>query len=168
MRSFITTLTLVFALGGAAVLADNDGQPPLNIDRMLTAIGFLFLAVFVLLPLYSAAVRLWLSDRVTPVGLRAFNLPNGSIRAMLGLLIVGAFVIVLAHGLSFPANSSAYFSQIITAFGTLAGSVTGFYFGSRGSVAPKGDRTGAAARTTTDTAATAAGVGTVIHTVSDG
>ena len=47
---------------------------------------------------------------------------------MLALLIVGSFVNILVFGAEvFPDH----FEQVITAFGTLAGSVIGFYFGGR-------------------------------------
>ena len=60
--------------------------------------------------------------------LRGLNLPRGSVRAMLALFIVGSFVNVLVFGAAvFPDH----FEQVITAFGTLAGSVIGFYFGGR-------------------------------------
>lgn len=60
--------------------------------------------------------------------LRGLNLPRGSVRAMLALLIVGSFVNILVFGAEvFPDH----FEQVITAFGTLAGSVIGFYFGGR-------------------------------------
>ena len=60
--------------------------------------------------------------------LRGLNLPRGSVRAMLALFIVGSFVNVLVFGAQvFPDH----FEQVITAFGTLAGSVIGFYFGGR-------------------------------------
>ena len=60
--------------------------------------------------------------------LRGLNLPRGSVRAMLALLIVGSFVNILVFGAAvFPDH----YDQVITAFGTLAGSVIGFYFGGR-------------------------------------
>ena len=60
--------------------------------------------------------------------LRGLNLPRGSVRAMLALLIVGSFVNVLVFG---AKVFSDHYTQVITAFGTLAGSVIGFYFGGR-------------------------------------
>ena len=64
-------------------------------------------------------------------GLRAFNLPLGSIRGMLALLAVGSFVIVLTLG----GEAIANFDQVVTAFGTLTGAIIGFYFGGRSSTA---------------------------------
>ena len=47
---------------------------------------------------------------------------------MLALVIVGSFVNILLFG----ANVfEEHFEQIVTAFGTLAGAVTGFYFAGR-------------------------------------
>ena len=47
---------------------------------------------------------------------------------MLALLIVGSFVNVLLFGASVLGD---HFEQVVTAFGTLAGAVTGFYFAGR-------------------------------------
>lgn len=57
--------------------------------------------------------------------LRGLALPRGSIRAMLAIAIVGSFLIYLVFG----DNNT----NVITAFGTLSGAVTGFYFGGRAS-----------------------------------
>lgn len=51
---------------------------------------------------------------------------------MLALIIIGSFVNVLLFGKGQLGDS---FAEVITAFGTLAGSVTGFYFGTRSSQA---------------------------------
>lgn len=45
-----------------------------------------------------------------------------------GMLIVGSFVNVLLFGASVMGD---HFEQVVTAFGTLAGAVTGFYFAGR-------------------------------------
>jgi uncharacterized membrane protein required for colicin V production len=55
-------------------------------------------------------------------------LPKGSIRAILGLLIVGEFINFLLFGSKIIGDA---FNSILAAFGTLAGAVTGFYFGAR-------------------------------------
>ncbi len=67
--------------------------------------------------------------------LRGLNLPNGSIRSMMALLIVGSFVNFLIFGAPL-IQDTATSTNIITAFGTLSGSVIGFYFGSRTSAPP--------------------------------
>lgn len=131
------------ATGQPVEVPSQAAQPP-DIDELMTAIYVLFGFVLIGMPLYSTAVRVWASGGTEPVGPRAFNLPNGSIRAMLGLLTVGTFVLVLAYGLSFSQGSSPFFGQVITAFATLAGSVTGFYFGGR-SAAPAPPAAGAGA-----------------------
>ena len=84
-------------------------------------------------------------------GLRAFNLPRGSIRGMLALLAVGSFVIVLTLGGGIASKTTTTidggtttttikttrpidnFDQVVTAFGTLTGAIIGFYFGGRSS-----------------------------------
>ena len=62
---------------------------------------------------------------------RALFLPNGSFRAMLSMLVVGSFVNVLLGGM-FHEGAVQNFDQVVTAFGTLSGSIVGFYFGARG------------------------------------
>ena len=47
---------------------------------------------------------------------------------MIALVIVGSFLNVLAFG---GSTLGDHFNSVLTAFGTLSGSVTGFYFGSR-------------------------------------
>ena len=56
--------------------------------------------------------------------LKGLNLPEGSIRAIVALLIVGSFVNLLLFGSSIMDE---HFEQVVTAFATLAGAVTGFY-----------------------------------------
>ena len=85
----------------------------------------LVLLVLIGAPVYANWARR--SDESSK-SLRGLNLPRGSVRAMLALFIVGSFVNVLVFGAQvFPDH----FEQVITAFGTLAGSVIGFYFGGR-------------------------------------
>ena len=60
--------------------------------------------------------------------LRGLNLPRGSIRSMLALLAVGSFVNVLVLGAPVLGE---HFDSILAAFGTLTGSIIGFYFGNR-------------------------------------
>ena len=65
--------------------------------------------------------------------LRGLNLPRGSIRAMLALLVVGTFMNFLVFGGS--AFDGETFDKILAALVGLTGSVIGFYFGGR-SAAP--------------------------------
>ena len=87
----------------------------------LSLLGLVLLAA----PIYAICARR--SDESSE-SLRGLNLPRGSVRAMLALLIVGSFVNVLVFGAAVFPN---HFEQVVTVFGTLAGSVTGFYFGGR-------------------------------------
>lgn len=89
----------------------------------------LFLAIFAVLPVVSAVTswkRIGAGNGSTD--LRAFNLPRGSVRAMLALLAVGSFVVLLTMGC--PT------SEVVTAFGTLIGAVVGVYFGGRAAAPP--------------------------------
>ena len=90
----------------------------------------LVLLVLIGAPIYANWARR--SDESSK-SLRGLNLPRGSVRAMLALLIVGSFINILVFGAQvFPGH----FEQVITAFGTLAGSVIGFYFGGRNASPP--------------------------------
>ena len=84
----------------------------------------LLLLILLAAPVY-AAMR---SRHAGSEALKGLNLPEGSVRAMLALLIVGSFVNVLLFGADVLKDQ---FEQVITAFGTLAGAVTGFYFAGR-------------------------------------
>ncbi|MCY3878834.1 MAG: hypothetical protein OXF74_06605 [Rhodobacteraceae bacterium] len=84
----------------------------------------LLAVVLVAAPVYAA----WKSSSSTAGPLKGLNLPEGSVRAMLALLIVGSFVNVLLFGSNVLGSN---FEQVVTAFGTLAGAVTGFYFAGR-------------------------------------
>ena len=84
----------------------------------------LLLLVLLAAPVYAAMRSRHAGSEV----LKGLNLPEGSVRAMLALLIVGSFVNVLLFGSSTLGD---HFEQVITAFGTLAGAVTGFYFAGR-------------------------------------
>lgn len=83
---------------------------------LLVAIGF---------PIYSCAVGKRFQDKKE---LRGLNMPRGSIRAILALIVVGSFVNVLVFGASALGDS---YEPTIAAFGTLTGSIIGFYFGNR-------------------------------------
>ena len=64
---------------------------------------------------------------------RALNLPRGSIRALLALVIVGSFAILLVFAPFLEEVKESNLDKVIVAFGTLTGAVTGFYFGGRAS-----------------------------------
>ena len=86
--------------------------------------GVLLVLILLAAPLYAV----WRSWSEGSEILKGLNLPEGSVRAMLALLIVGSFVNVLLFGANVLGD---HFEQVLTAFGTLAGAVTGFYFAGR-------------------------------------
>lgn len=83
----------------------------------------------IVLVLYPVVARLRAPPEAAPP--RGLNLPRGSVRSMLALLIVGAFVVVAIFGAE--AFESEDYQHVITILGTLAGPILGFYFGSRNS-----------------------------------
>ena len=91
--------------------------------------GLLFIVVFIGLPLFSRCkYNALIEGKEPPTPLTALNLPQGSVRSMLALAIVGTFLNVLAFG---GCILGMNFNSVLAAFGTLTGSVLGFYFGSR-------------------------------------
>ncbi|MCY4446004.1 MAG: hypothetical protein OXC02_06055 [Rhodobacteraceae bacterium] len=91
----------------------------------------LLLLILIAAPIYSNC----LTKKMNLNSFKGLNLPEGSVRAMLALLIVGSFVNVLLFGADVLGDN---FEQVITAFGTLAGAVTGFYFAGRKSDSKEG------------------------------
>lgn len=63
--------------------------------------------------------------------LKGLALPQGSVRALLAFLVLGSFVIFVFFGKN--AVNDDQFNTVLTAFATLTGAVTGFYFGTGGS-----------------------------------
>lgn len=80
----------------------------------------ILLVILVLAPIYA------LFGKGAPK--KGLNLPAGSVRAKLALIIVSSFVNVLLFGSTYLGEN---FEQVITALGTLTGAVSGFYFAGR-------------------------------------
>ena len=99
-----------------------------SIWPMLIAEGILLFLVLVALPIH--AIKRAKGSNVAD--LRGLALPQGSVRSMLALTVVGSFVIFLVFGgLALPTD--ARFTEIVAALTGIAGTVVGFYFGSGGS-----------------------------------
>ena len=75
-------------------------------------------------------MRSWFMTRPGDAPLKGLALPEGSVRGLLAFLVVGSFIIFIFFGEA--AVTDENFKTILTAFGTLTGAVTGFYFGTRG------------------------------------
>lgn len=60
--------------------------------------------------------------------LRALNLPRGSVRGILALVIVGSFILMLVFGGNVFGEK---FETVVAALGSLSAAVIGFYFGAR-------------------------------------
>ena len=95
-----------------------------NAAPLMWAGSFLFAIVLIGLPLLA----IWVGQK-DKMPLKGLGLPAGSVRSMLALMTVGAFVVVATFGQS--ALGSEY-ERVLTTLATLAGPVLGFYFGSRG------------------------------------
>ena len=93
----------------------------------------LLLSVFIFMPIYSYRVSKYPANKdeteqSSLPKLKGLNLPAGSVRSMIALLVVGSFVNFLIFG---DPVLGKHFDKILAAFGTLSGSVIGFYFGNR-------------------------------------
>jgi hypothetical protein len=106
-----TVASTASAAGGGANIA------PLVIGALV-----LFLLIFAFW--LVAVLRTKAEDRSNPL-----TVPSGSMRAILAVTIIGGFVIFLFFGSSAVTGDS--FDKVLAAFAALAGSATGFYFGSR-------------------------------------
>lgn len=106
-----------------ASLATGDFVP------LLIAESILLLITLVILPGYAA----WKGRAGPQASLKGLALPQGSVRSMLALTVVGSFVVFLVFGApAMPADSSR-FTEIVAALTGIAGTVVGFYFGGNGS-----------------------------------
>lgn len=133
-KSFGLAVVLALVFTASPAFAQNEvdtatataGQDILSWKSPLVVVECLWLVLIGIgAPVYSS----WVSKPSTDTSnLRGLNLPRGSIRGILALLIVGSFVNVLVLGGPILGNS---FDIVVSAFGALTGSIIGFYFGSR-------------------------------------
>ncbi len=102
-------------------------------NTLLYALVALFIVVFVIMPLACLLIGCCLrkDGGARFEGTKGLYLPEGSIRAMLALAIVGAFIIVVILGPLIDGLKES-FDKVLAAFSALTGAVTGFYFGNRG------------------------------------
>ena len=120
----------------ATPISEQDGssQAALSWASPLVLVQSLWMALIAIgAPLYSKWVCKKCGEPSDRSELRGLNLPRGSIRSMLALLAVGSFVNVLVLG---APVLGGHFNSILAAFGTLTGSIIGFYFGNRSATTP--------------------------------
>ena len=111
-----------------AATAGSTAMEMSNILPLLIAEGALLLLVLTALPVYA----IWKAKTSTDVVLKGLALPQGSVRSMLALTVVGSFVVFLIFGgAALPTGTR--FTEIVAALTGIAGTVVGFYFGSGGS-----------------------------------
>ena len=106
-----------------ARLASDDFVP------LLIAESILLVITLVGLPVYAA----WKARMNSDVPLRGLALPQGSVRSMLALTVVGSFIVFLVFGAPAMPPESSRFTEIVAALTGIAGTVVGFYFGGNGS-----------------------------------
>ena len=99
-----------------------------DILPLLIAESVLLLIVLVALPIYAACK----SKSQDNLPLKGLALPQGSVRSMLALTVVGSFVVFLVFGGPVFSENDR-FTEIVAALTGVAGTIIGFYFGSRGS-----------------------------------
>ena len=110
------------AVAGTAAIQTGNYVP------LMVAEGILLLLVLIALPIYA----IWKAKASEGVTLKGLALPQGSLRSMLALTVVGSFVIFLIFGGAALPNGTR-FTEIVAALTGIAGTVVGFYFGSGGS-----------------------------------
>ena len=99
-----------------------------DIWPLLIAESVLLVVILVLLPAFA----IWRARNQDGAALKGLALPQGSVRSMLALTVVGSFVVFLVFGGSaLPGN--ARFTEVVAALTGVAGTIVGFYFGSKGS-----------------------------------
>ena len=96
-----------------------------DIWPLVVAEGILLFITLVVLPLYAV----WKAQARQDLPLKGLALPQGSVRSMLALTVVGSFVVFLIFGgVSVPSGTR--FTEIVAALTGIAGTIVGFYFGS--------------------------------------
>lgn len=108
--------------GNISSIAGGDIWP------LVVAESILLFVTLVALPLYAAY-----KAHVHPdLPLKGLALPQGSVRSMLALTVVGSFIVFLIFGgVSLPSGTR--FTEVVAALTGIAGTIVGFYFGSGGS-----------------------------------
>ena len=109
--------------GDAINLATGDFVP------LLVAESILLIITLVALPVYAA----WKARTRNDVPLKGLALPQGSVRSMVALTVVGSFVVFLVFGARALPQEGSRFTEIVAALTGIAGTVVGFYFGGNGS-----------------------------------
>ena len=102
-----------------------------NFLPLILAESILLFIVLIVLPII-AICRTRTQDAAQ---LKGLALPQGSVRSMLALAIVGSFVVFLVFG-GIVTSIDGHFTEIVAALTGIAGTVVGFYFGSGGSGKP--------------------------------
>ncbi len=118
---FVCTLELLFAQTNGA---SSSAGRPCYWSQPLVWVEIVYITIVLAAGFLCTRFR---SGGNTSANLKGMNLPEGTIRSMLALIIVGSFVIFLVLG-----SELKNFESVVTAFGTLAGAVLGFYFAHRG------------------------------------
>lgn len=119
----------------AAQEATNSLATENFLDIFLWAGGLLFFIVLVVLPVIAACIS---CKKSADLKLKGLGLPEGSVRSMLALLIVGAYMAVALIGAGYKGQGELrHLGEVLSALAGVAGAVIGFYFGSRSQSNPK-------------------------------
>ena len=124
LKLFVITCIVLMTI--PAVAQDNNGAGSGEVNYLFWAEIGLLVVVFLVMPIYSCFAA---KSNPEKTKLKGLNLPEGSVRSMLALIAVGSFVNFLIFGSSMPSEE---FDKVLAAFGTLTGTIIGFYFGHRG------------------------------------
>ncbi|UCD09727.1 MAG: hypothetical protein JSU79_03525 [Dehalococcoidales bacterium] len=110
------------------------------------SLGILCGVALLILGITMWRTRNWAQGQDNPP-LKGLALPEGSVRALVAFLLIGSFIIFIFLGKEavviewnetkqlengtteiVPTQDTTLYNTILTAFGTLTGTVTGFYF----------------------------------------
>ena len=131
-------LFVLAIISGPTLAQSDEATVSLSWNSPLVIVEGLWLALVAIgAPYYASRVGKKDGKPVNISELRGLNLPRGSIRGILALLAVGSFVIVMVLG---APVLGGYFDTVLAAFGTLTGSIIGFYFGNRSATPKPGER----------------------------
>lgn len=146
-KLMVAALMLIFLQTGAEDILAQDtsgtGQEPPGIELSWKSPLVIVQCVWMALVTIGAAFYSYFISRkkggdgvINEKELRGLNLPRGSLRGILALATIGSFVNVMVLGAPVLGEK---FDSVLAAFGTLTGSIAGFYFGTRGATPPPSD-----------------------------
>jgi len=131
LSQLIAQVSTTIAEGSTTATAAEGTVVTPEFGPWAVAIGIGVLFFLAVLVMVIAWIRTWgWNDTEGRKKLRGLALPNGTVRSVLALLVVGGFILFAFTGRGIVGDNEQ-FTAVLAAWVTLTGAVTGFYFGSR-------------------------------------